>query len=152
IYMSFRRLSLALIGLVAAVALSPAQEAPRPPFTVKIIDEKAVVVEADSPVDPAERIRFQNNGNFFPNITDEQGRTLHLSHFPTFKIDEAQVFPGNNPGGRFEVNNGALPKTASGKARKGYMNVYSEGDIRITQMVELAPSKAPAPGQKRRMD
>ncbi|MFO0966630.1 MAG: hypothetical protein U0793_13735 [Gemmataceae bacterium] len=138
------------IALVAVAAFAVSQE--RRPVTVKFEDDKEVVVDAELPVDPVERIRFQPTGNFFVQINDEMGRTLHLSHFPTFKIDGSAGGGFMPMGGRFEVMNGALPKSATGKARKGYMNVMVDGDLRITQTVELTPTKSPGPGVKRQTD
>lgn len=120
------------------------------PVKVKVEEEKAVVVEAELPVDPTERIRFQPTGNFFLQINDEMGRTLHLSHFPTFKIDGTTTFPGMDGG--VPGMGIPLPKTAAGKARRGYMNTIKHGDVHITQWVELTPTKSPAPGIKRQMD
>lgn len=152
--------SIKLLGILTALGflaglssnISTGQDTPRSPFKVTIQEEKAVVVEGDMPVDPVARIRLNNSGNFMVNIQEEQGRTLQLSHYPTFKVDEQQIFPGNNPGARFEVNNAPLPKTAGGKVRSGYMNVYTDGDIRYTQTAEIVPTKSTGKGQKRRMD
>ena len=130
---------------LAAVAL--AQEPGPLRVTVKIQEEKTVVVEAEAPVENVETIRLQFQGNFFIQVMTTQNQTLHLSHFPTFKIDGQAIMPGN--GGQFITMNGPLPKSASGKVRKGYMNVWQMGDLRITQTVELTPTKPSTPGGKR---
>lgn len=122
----------------------------RRPVTVKYEDEKEIIVDAELPVDAVERIRFQPNTNFFLQINDEMGRTLHLSHFPTFKIDGTASFPGMD--GVMAVMAMPLPKSTTGKVRKGYMNVMRQGDLHITQTVELTPTKSPGPGMKRQLD
>ena len=122
-------------------------------FGVKIRDEKAVVVniEGGGAIDPTQRIGFMAQGNFFVNVNTLQGQPLHLSHFPNFLIDGRFMAPGN--GGRFENVNAPLPKTASGKARLGSMSTWVvDNNFRITQSVELIPSKSKKPGDKRLMD
>lgn len=142
-------LGLPLLGLVALSAYSG--DKPVRPVKVKVEEEKAVVVEAELPVDPTEGVRFQPTGNFFLQINDISGQNLHLSHYPTFKIDGTATQPGIE-GGMMPLKNTPLPKSKSGKVRKGYMNTFRNGDIEITQWVELAPGKTPVPGGKRQMD
>ncbi|MBI3409306.1 MAG: hypothetical protein HY040_13250, partial [Planctomycetes bacterium] len=128
-----------------------AGEPSRPAYKVSIQEEKAVVVESDAPIDPVERIRFQRQGNMYITIQDENNRTLHLSHFPSLYLDGRAIQIGQGEG-RFEMSGAKLPKSATGKERTGYMTVCVVGDIRVTQTLELIATKAPAPGQKRRMD
>lgn len=107
--------------------------------------------EAEAPVDATPRIQFRNFGNTFTlNINDEMGRRLHLGHFPVFKIDGMVMNAGGVPGGRFEINNGPLPKKGE-KVRPGYMNVWVKDNLRLTQIVEVVPTKS-FEGGKRRMD
>ena len=54
--------------------------------------------------------------------------------------------------GRFEVMNGKLPKAPNGKDRTGFMTIYVHGDMRLTQTIELVPTKPIARGQKRQLD
>jgi hypothetical protein len=136
------------IGLMAMPA--PTQEA-KPKFAVKIRDEKTVVVdmEGSGTIDPAKRINFGTQGNFFINMNTMQGQPLHLSHFPMFRINGRTVQPGQ--GGRFEAAQ-PLGKGKDGKPRDGFTTVWIIDNVRITQMIELHPSKAKKPGDKRLMN
>jgi hypothetical protein len=117
-------------------------------FDIKIKDEKTVVVDMEDsgPIDPTRRINFQSQGNFYINVNTLQGQTLHLSHFPSFMINGRLMQQGN--GGRFEAMNQPLPKGPGGKVREGFLTTWSHDNVRITQTLELHPSKAKA-GQKR---
>jgi hypothetical protein len=146
-----------LLGLPLWLGLSAGQadETPRSPVVVKIQDVQATVVDAASsgPVDPVQRIRLNPPQRLNIDVKGEQGQTLHLSHFPAFNIDGKFSSPINGMGGgRFEVTNGKLPKTPGGKDRVGFMNVYVEGDMRLTQTIEVVPTKPTKPGQKRLLD
>ncbi len=146
----------ALLGMVALMVLAVhAGETVRAPVVVKIQDEQAKVVESGGtgPLDPVQRIRFMGQPQLNVNISNEQGQNLHLSHFPGLNIDGQFInLLNNGGGGRFEMVNAKLPKGPSGKDRVGFMSVYIHGDLRLTQTLELTPTKAPAPGQKRRLD
>ena len=129
-----KRSSLGLAALLAAgfVALA-GQDAPGlgDRYKVTIKEEKAVIVETALPVDPTPRIKFQPAG-LVAQVSDELGRTLHLSHFPTLNVD-GQIFQNGgfggfgNPqqGGRFEKQNQPLGNSAGGRARQGFTSVFS---------------------------
>jgi hypothetical protein len=138
-------------GLVVfgLITLCLGQE-PRPAVRVKIHDEKATVVEPVLPIDPTQRIQYQPAGNLNVQIRDAMNRTLHLSHYTILQVDGQFVFPGN--GGQFEVNNGPLPKTSGGKARKGFMSIWKLNDLRITMTAEVVPTRPPKNGAKRLMN
>jgi hypothetical protein len=147
-----RRVLIGLAPLVATACLAVsigADEPGKAPVKVTIEDEKTVVVETALPIDPTPRIRYTPSG-LGAQITDEQGRQLHLSHFPIIKIDE-QVSQVGARGGRFEKINQMLPKTAGGKARQGFQAVFTQDDLRITLTAELAPTKSVAGSKKREM-
>ena len=139
-------------AVLAAMVATPVQtqEPAKSKYNVKIVDEKAVVVDMEDSgaIDPAKRINFGSQGNFFINITTMQNQILHLSHFPSFMIN-GQFLPQGGQGGRFESMNAPLPKGAGGKARVGSQTVWILNDLRVTQTLELHPSKAKAAGQKR---
>jgi hypothetical protein len=139
----------AMLGLLATLSADSGEPA-KSKFSVKIRDEKAIVVnmEDSGAVDPTQRIAFQSQGNLYININTIQGQTLHLSHFPTFMVNGRRFDP-NQGNMRFEKQNVPLPKGAGGKDRKGSMTVWSTDNVRITQSLELYPSKAKGPGQKR---
>jgi hypothetical protein len=122
-------------------------EKSRPAVKVTIRDEKPVVIESALPFDPTPRIRFTPS-NLIAQIQSEQGQQLHLSHFPVLNIDGRVMQPGQQ-GGRFEKVNQALPKTAGGKERRGFMSVFTIDELRITLTAELVPTK-PGPGEKKR--
>jgi hypothetical protein len=130
---------------------------PGSPYKVTIKEEKAVVVEVALPVDTTPRIKFQPAG-LIATVNDEQGRTLHLSHFPTLNVD-GQIFQeggfGGNvqPGGRYEKMNQPLGKSASGRDRHGFTSIYSlKNDLRVTFTCEVVPTKAQGKEAKRRSD
>jgi hypothetical protein len=142
-------------ALAVLFASSPphAQEPAKPKYAVKISDEKEVVVNIDDSgaIDPAKRINFMSQGNFFVNINTIRNETLHLSHFPMFQINGQQLQPGQ--GGRFEIQNQPLKAKGPGKkAPQGFLSVWHVNNVRITQTTELYPSKAKGPGEKRLMN
>lgn len=138
-----------------AISAAFAQDPAKPKFSVKVRDEKTVVkeVEDTGAIDPTRRINFDNqrfaNQAFFLNISTIRNETLHLSHFPMFQINGRTVQPGQ--GGRFEKGP-ALGKTPGGRERTGYSSIWIVDDLRITQTVELHPTKAKKPGDKRLMN
>lgn len=139
--------------LTLGLGASGGGETAKSPYKVQVKDEKSVVVAdaADGPIDPTQRIRYQQSGNMYMTIQGEQGEMLHLSHFPSLSLNGRVVQIGQGEG-RIEVSNGKLPKTPGGKERNGYMCVCVVDDIRITQTLEVVATKAPAPGQKRQMN
>src|SRR5262245_16124553 len=101
---------------LAGVAFSQEKS---PPFRVTIKDDKPIVVEPETPLDPQRRINYQPNG-LSVQIRSENNQTLHLSHFPTLSID-GQLSPQFQPemGGRAEYVNRPLGRTKGGKEREG---------------------------------
>src|SRR5262249_22022139 len=140
-----------LIGLTLALDGS-AREKARRPVRVQIQDDKTVVPEPVLPTDPLKPIQYQPAGNLGIGIRSENGQTLHLSHYPMFRIDDQIVSSMMGALGNFEVNNGPLPRTAGGKERTGFMSVCVRGDLRITMTAELVPTKPADRNQKRRLD
>ncbi len=128
-------------------------ETPKSKFKSTVKDEKAVVVDmSDSgAIDPTPRIRYQSQGNFYITVNTMQMQMLHLSHFPSVLIN-GRFIQQAGAGGRFEFLNAPLPKGPGGKQRNGQMSSWLIDDVRIVQTVELHPSKAKAPGQKRNLD
>ena len=124
-------------------------EPTKPKYRIKIQDDKTVVVNMEDSglVDPKPGIRYTMQGNFFAQITTIQGQILHLSHFPQFMINGRVVQGGQ--GGRFEKVNMPLPKSAKGKQRTGHSTVWLTDNLRITQTMELYPTKPRAVGEKR---
>lgn len=149
--------------LLAALTASAGQDAPRSssPYKVTIRDDKPVIVDTMLvPVDPTPRIRYTPQG-LGVQVNDENGGTLHLSHFPTMKIDDQMVqvggfggFAPNGVGGagQFIKMNQPLGKAASGRARRGFQTIYKQGDLRVTLNCEVVPTKAPKDAKKRRSD
>lgn len=152
----------AALGLLAlAAARMPAQEGadrpPKPPVVVKVQDEKPTVQEAVLPLDPVKYITHQPGGNM-GIVLRVENKTMHLGTIYTnFKIGDQVLFPN------VIRQNLRLPKGPGGKERDGVMSVFEQGKLRITQTVEVVPTKpgphpsagknAPAPtGGKRRLD
>jgi hypothetical protein len=153
--------ALLVVGWLPGAGQDPLPSAGRYKVTVK--DAKQVVaVESALPVDPTQRIRYQPQG-LGVQVTDEQGRQLHLSHFPTLSVDGQMVqaggFGGFVPnggapaGGRYEKTNEALGKGAGGKMRHGFQTVYiHNNELRVTFTCEVVPTKAEVKAGKRRCD
>ena len=137
--------------LVTASLTAQAGESARPKYTVKIADDKTVVVDVEDSgaVDPTQRINFggQQFGNgFYMNIRTIRNESLHLSHFPTFLIN-GQTIQGNNVAAALKQM--PLPKGPGGKQRVGYQVTQNFNNLRVTQSLELHPSKAKKSGEKR---
>ncbi len=153
------RWTMCLTALLAAAWVASAGQdgPPTSPYKVSIRDDKPVVVEAVLPIDPVQRIRYQPQG-MGVQVTDEQGRQLHLSHFPSLNVDGqmAQIGGFGNgglPGGRFVKMDQPLSKSAGGRARRGFQTVSVHNkDLRITFTCEVVPTKAVGKAQKRRND
>jgi hypothetical protein len=144
--------SLAAFVLVMGPSLY-AQEPVRQKFNIKISDEKTEIVNIDDSgaIDPQKRINFGSQGNFFINVNTLRGETLHLSHFPMFQINGQQLQAGQ--GGRFEFQNRPIKaKTPQTKVPEGYETAWLINNTRITQTVQLHPTKSKGPGQKRLMN
>lgn len=147
------RMSMAAAVVFGVAILSTNAGEPAKKYKFKITDDKTVIVDIEDSgaVDPTKRINFSGQGNgFFMQINTIKGQPLHLSNFPTFMINGQTLQPGN--GGRFENMNVRLPKSPSGKERDGFMSTWVINDLRITQTLELHPSKAKKPGEKRIMN
>jgi hypothetical protein len=128
---------------------------------VTIQDEKQVTGEGSSlPIDPTPQVRYGLDQNtMMPGLSTVRGERLTFSPQngnPIFVMidNQMQVFGQGN--GRFESRNVPLEKGPSGKVRHGVKSVWvSNNKIRITQYIELIPSKASAkaaPGSKRHID
>src|SRR5262249_21369949 len=142
----------------AAVTLAPAQEAVRP-VRVTIQDEKPVLVEAPVlPVDPQPRLAFGfNQRDMSFGMTVEGKRIMYSQDGSTnntmVRIDGQDMYYGQPPG-NWDPRQGPLPKVA-GRARHGARSSWVFNKLRITQILEVVPSKSAAnaaPGQKRRLD
>src|SRR5439155_1207083 len=117
---SWRLLAVALL-LTLVTTVGDAQSPTKPKYSVKIADDKTVVVDIEDSgaVDPQQRINFggQQFGNgFYMNIRTIKNETLHLSHFPTFLINGQAIQA--NPGVAMKAN--PLPKGPGGKVRVGH--------------------------------
>ena len=142
----------ALVGILG-LGLAAYPAAADGPVKVKVDYEKDEIEEGGGgPIDPAQRIRFQQLGQTFNLLLlTENNQRLHLNNFPTLKVDGNAYIPGQGfPGSAWEQVNGKLPPKA-GKERIGFVKTWSKDDIRITQTVELTPSKNLVDG-KRRLD
>ena len=138
-----------------ALLTGDAGEPAKPKFNVKISDDKTVVVDVEDSgaIDPTQRINFggeQFGNGFYMNIRTIKNETLHLSHFPTFLVN-GQFIQANNVVVK-QPKPASLPKTPGGRARIGYSTTQNVNNLRITQTLELHPSKAAKPGEKRLMN
>jgi hypothetical protein len=138
----------ASIMAVAFIALASGGERNRTPVKITIQDEKPVVVETILPIDPTPRIRY-NAGALTAQIRTEQNQSLHLSNTTILKIDD-QVMQAGAGGGQVFANQ-PLPKSPGGRVRQGFTSVYKQGDLRITMIAELSPTKPQGKEQKREL-
>src|SRR5439155_13861953 len=121
------------------------------PVKVTIQDEKPIVVETVVPVEPQQHAVVNGQQNFMVSLRVDN-KTMHLGTIQTvLKIDGQLHQPGNFPG-RTLVQNQALPREPGKKNRIGFMSVYEQNKVQITQTVEVIPTKAPKSGAKRRLD
>jgi hypothetical protein len=141
--------AIVLIGFsLGTIAIGPAAQVKNGKVKVHIQDDKPTIVEAVLPLDPTKYVQYQAAG--LGVVVRVENKTMHLGAIsPIFKIDEQVLFPG-----QVVIQNQRLAKTAAGKERDGVMSVFAAGKIRITQTIEVVPSKPvkPVPGQKRRLD
>jgi hypothetical protein len=156
-----RALSLFTLASVTAVCALPGAAQERttsPPVRVTITDEKPVVVDTETseassgsslPIDPVKRIQFTPSG-LSANIRSENNQTLHLSHFPSFLIDNQLYQQGQ--GGVPVFFNRPLPKDKGPKYREGYVSAYKYGDVHVTVTISLIPTKPPKGASKRQLD
>jgi hypothetical protein len=99
------------------------------------------------PVEPIQRIQYQYVGTMAFGLTIDQQKWLCCGPGAirtTFKVDNTIVFP-NVVG----VKPQPLPPDAFGRVRPGLQTSLAVGNVHITQVLEVIPSK-PAPGQLKR--
>jgi hypothetical protein len=127
---------------LSAGAICLAQEGPR--FQVLIKDGSTATTEMQLPIDPVVRIQAQNmnvNNSIYFGLTVD-GKRITCS--PQGSIWTGTWVDGNmqNP----VINNGVmaiipLPKSPTGKERRGFMGSWTTNDIKFTQTIEIVPSK-----------
>lgn len=125
-----------------------------PQYKVEIKDGATALQEMLLPIDPVVRVNPQHSGNIYFGITVD-GKRITCS--PMGSIWPAAMIDGqvHNP-----VNGGQplamrpLPKTATGKERRGFLATWQTANLQFTQTVEVIPSKpiTPTPGAKRKLD
>jgi hypothetical protein len=162
-----RRLaSCLLVGLLALGALAvpdsgTAQQAAGP-VRVTVRDEQNTSAAAEPvlPVDPQPRIQIGNgigNGDEMAFGLSVNGQRLCYNPqggiATTFRINGQMIYPANGVG-TWEVRRQALPPSRLGKQRYGFTCVWVHNRIRVTQVVEIVPSRPAkkAGGQKRLLD
>jgi hypothetical protein len=147
----------ALPGMFLPCARTPAQ-APARPVQVKIEGEKLQIAEATGPVDPQQHITYRYNQMMsFGFLVDGQRITYGFdgsTNHTLLRIDGRDTFLGQGPG-QWVERGAALGPGAFGKKRNGTRSTYVQDKIRLTQILEIVPSKlnpkGPA-GRKRRLD
>jgi hypothetical protein len=142
-----------LVGVSAA--LTVAQDA-KAPVRVTVKDGKVVADEPTLPIDPTVRIRIGNSGGAFFGLSVE-GKRISCSPdgsiWSSAKIDNQEFHAGN---GDFAMHNPQpLPPGPNGKKREGQIASWQTQGLKVTQTIEVVPSKPAgkgAPGQKRKLD
>jgi hypothetical protein len=139
--------------LLLVLAWASAQEA-RGPVKVTIKDGKAIVGEATLPLDPTQRITPQFSGqNSFGFMVENKLITCS----PQGSIWQTIMVDGNisNPFASPEnTQPKPLPPTSTRKKRIGAQSSWEHAGIRVTQIVEVVPSRPVKQGlgQKRVLD
>jgi hypothetical protein len=142
-------LLVAFFGLVMACFSQEPVAKPRVKVTIQ--DEKPTVVETVVPVAPQQHAVVTGQPNFMLNLRVD-GKTMHLGVIQTvLKFDGRLHQQGNFPG-RMLVQNQPLPRGENKKNRIGFMSLYEQNKVQISQMVEVIPTKAPKGVAKRRLD
>jgi hypothetical protein len=145
------------VGLLAAASQALPQ-APARPVQVKIEQEKLQVTEPAVPVDPQQHIVYGVNqmGSFGFLVDGNRityGRDGNTNH-TVVRIDNQIILLGQGPG-QWVTREAPLGNGPFGKKRNGTKSIWVHDKIRITQSLEIVPSKVPAkspPGTKRRLD
>jgi hypothetical protein len=148
--------NLLLVGLLALAAPGAAQydktSAPRPPVRVKIEDDKPVVIESALPLDDKRKhMQITHGPNLFIRLRVDN-KTMHLGYISTaLNVDGRALSVG--PPGRMEAANRELPRGPGGKVRDGRMSVFVVDDLRVTQTVEVVPTRPEVrePGAQRKL-
>jgi hypothetical protein len=138
------------------------------PVKVEIKDEPEEVrpggAAVNAPVDPMPRVVYQYGQNMrfgITALTDANGTPLNkritYSHDGTtsntrMKINGADGEYGE-PGGRWLVRNKRIADNPALQSRNGSVSVLAVGNLRISQTVEIVPSKQPVMvgGQPKRL-
>jgi hypothetical protein len=146
------------VVILALLVVGSDGQTPSGPVKVTFKDGKQVTAEVALPIDPTPQAIAQHSNSFAFGIK-VKGQRITCSEqgsiWGHLRVD-GQVFQVGfgNPGGQFQPPR-PLPPTPSGKARNGFQATWSNNDVRITQIVELVPSRPTdknAAQQKRLMD
>jgi hypothetical protein len=137
-------LTFAVTILLLQVAFSEGQ-APGGPVKVTFKDGKQVTGEVALPIDPTPHALAQHSGGFAFGIKVKDQRITcseQGSIWCHIRIDgqETQLGWGAPGMGGFQQPQ-PLPATPSGKKRNGFQTSWNNNDVRVTQVVELVPSR-----------
>ena len=135
------------------------KEVKLPPAQVTIKDEPEEMQAGaapgmKAPLDPTPRVIYQYGQNMCFGITalaDRQGRPLHkrLTYAPNGATSNTRIMVNGidgeygEPSGRWLERARRLPNDAGRQSRNGTVSVLAVGKIRISQIVEVVPSKQP---------
>lgn len=142
-------LLMACFGL--AIASFSQEPAAKPRVKVTIQDEKPTVVETVVPVEPQQHAVVTGQPNFMVTLRVD-GKTMHLGVIQTVLKFDGQLHQQGNFPGRMLVQNQPLPRGENKKNRIGFMSVYEQNKVQISQTVEVIPTKAAKGVAKRRLD
>ncbi len=151
---------LSTLAACALLALAAGDRARGEPVKVTIQASKSELGEgATLPIDPTLRVRYgiQQPGQM-PGLGGLNGERYTYSpqggHEIMVQIDGQIYIFGQQPG-KWEAMNVPLGKGSGGRKREGVQHIWVCNNIRITQIVEIIPSKSPPKGaasNKRHMD
>ena len=142
---AFATLLVVMIGFVPTGNAQPGKR-----FKVTVKDEKKTIGEAVLPVDPQLRISLQRSSFMNFGLVAEGKRLTFSSGSgrPSFRIDGRVQYPTSG-------RTSALKPDARGKPRTGVEYLWQQGNLKVTHIQEVVPSRLPGrakPGQKRKRD
>jgi hypothetical protein len=146
-------------AVLALVVVGSGGQTPGTPVKVTIKDGKQISGDIAVPIDPRPAALAQHSGSFAFGIkVDNQRITCSEqgSIWCHLRVDGQEFQLGFGIPGQGGVPQArALPAGPTGKPRSGFETTWKNADVRVTQIVELVPSRPTAKAaanQKRRMD
>ena len=156
---SRRTLPVGCAGLLLVLLGSGSDgQAPSGPVKVTIKDSKQLMGEVALPIDPTPHALAQHSGGFAFGIKVDDKRITcseQGSIWCHLRVDGQEHQLGFDLQGMGQQQPRPLPNSSFGKKRSGFETVWNTNEVKVTQVVELVPSRPTSKNstqQKRRMD